>query len=304
MAKDKSFSSSETYVDYLIQGYESPYSQKAPKFPGYLEDELPATPTEDTSWRGRATRFFDFIAHPVPVSELWDEDIPWTKSFLKSFAGISLNPIGFFWKLVSLTAFPAFYSVLSFFTSLLVIGLSREWSFGISIAAFFWYLFHSITNLRARPLAVEVIRLFMHENALIWLKWIVGSAIYVLALNWKQYDVDQSKWCGLAAAGIAYFVGLLYISDKTGSLKWPPYLVQVSMITVLFAITAIFGYIASPAVWGVVFSSWLPSWGQYVGSMLFSLAGFFIWIELIYVQSESNSLFGFMQKRERGPDLS
>jgi len=302
MAKDKS---SGVYDEWLTQGYESLYSQDAPRFPGYLEEELPAAPPEkDTSWRGRARRFYDFIAHPVPVGELWDEDIPWTKSFLKSFAGISLNPIGFFWKLISLTVFPAFYSVLSFFVSLQVIGLSKEVSFGISIAAFFWYLFHSIVCLRARPLAVEVTRLFMHENALIWLKWIVGSAVYVLALNWKHYDVEQSKWSGLVAAGIAYFVGLLYISDKTGSLWWLPYLAQVTMITVLFGITAIFGYVASPAIWGIVFSSWLQPWGQYVGAMLFSLAGFFIWIELLYVQSETNSLLGFMQKRERGPDLS
>jgi hypothetical protein len=263
-----------------------------------------APPKKDTSWRGRAGRFYDFIAHPVPVGELWDEDIPWTKSFLKSFAGISLDPIGFFWKLISLTVFPAFYSVLSFFVSYLVIDLSKEMSFGISIAAFFWYLFHSITCLSPRPLAVEVIRLFMHENALIWLKWIVGSAVYLLALNWKHYDVEQSKWGGLVAAGIAYFVGLAYISDKTGSLKWPLYLTQVTAITVLFAFTAIIGYAISPAIWGVVFSSWLQDWGRDVGARLFSLAGFFIWIELLYVQLQSNSLRDIFRKRERGPDLS
>lgn len=228
------------------------------------------------------------------------DGVPWSKSFL-SRAGGSFDPIGSFWKFISLTFIPLLFAAAGY---MLFRGF-MEWSEYLSLAVlllvFFLVLSHSVKRLSERPSSLEVLKFCCQEAALVWLMWIFGSLIYTLCLNNLGIFSYVSTFAGLVTAGLTYFFAASRVERRTGARGLLRYLIQVGSVVAANFAGTVAGYFLAPVIWPMIMSVDCPPHGKYVVAMLSAFVSFWIAVNQFYIETGKPN--GPTSPLERGTDM-
>lgn len=269
-----------SYVDRLIDEYQPDGAE--------AEDYLPweganAAQPGRRGLGGRLGRLLRFGQRPVPVRRAQDGGVPLTKSFLSKYGGFGLQPLRFLWKLLSLTALPGFYAGAFYLFFRFFMGWGEYSSTAVLLCAFFFVLRDSVLSLGGRPSLLEVLRLFLHEAALVWLMWVFASMAYTVCVSGWGTPYFIGTFAGLLAAGVTYYFSVSPVGRKTGASKLLPYLMQVLGVVATTAVGLAGGYVLAPLLWPALLSEDNPVYGNYLVAMLVGFGAFWVGVHLFYI---------------------
>jgi hypothetical protein len=229
--------------------------------------------------------------------------VPWSKSFLKRAGGGLPDPVGAFWKFVSLVIIPALFTATAYLLFRGFLQWSEYPSLAVLLLVFILVLKRSASRLDDRPSFLDVLKFFCQEAALVWLMWIFGSLFYTLSkhnLGILAFDFVNT-FVGLVAAGITYFFAAKRVARRKGARKTLRYLLQVvSVIAMNFAGT-VAGYFLAPMFWQLTMSADCPPHGNYVVAMLSAFVTLWIAVHQFYIEAGNPNRS--TSRRERGTDM-
>lgn len=273
----------ESLIDKIIQDYEMFNSTGEPKLPWMMGDSESSELESALSWKDRIRRFLGQT--PVKKKKSWGEDIPWTRESVFGFFRFWENPIGFCWKLFSLSALPLFLAIIGYDFFYYLLDWSKTASLAVFIFFFLFSLRDSILTITARPLAIDVLRLLFHELALLWLMFIAGSFSYSI-LNNGYMNRENSETVGLIVGIITYFLALPNVCVRTGAATLFKYLIQVICVVFTNLLFTVIGYITAPFIyWFFLSGGSRPPYWNYAACMFFAFTSFWIAVNLFYVRT-------------------
>lgn len=229
--------------------------------------------------------------------------LPWSKSFLSRAGGRLPDPVGIFWKFVSLAVVPALFAAAAY----ALFGFFLEWSGTPLLAAvllvFILTLKHSSARVSSRPSFLEVLTFFCQEAALVWLMWIFGSLFYTLSkhnLGILAFEFVNTFF-GLMAAGLTYLFAAKRVLRRKGARRTVPYLFQMGAVAGTNFVGTVAGYFLAPVFWQPLMSAECPPHGNYVGAMLAAFFTFWIAVHQFYIEADQPR--HATSRPERGTDL-
>ena len=284
-----------SYVDRLMEDLQTDIEPGDADLPWLSDDPLPQA-GRGGGWLGRLWRLG---GAPAPGRRGPDLASLLTGSFLGSRGGI-INPAGSAAKLISLTAVPGFYALTWYIFFRLFMGWGEYSSLVVGFFVLFFALRDSIRSLGDRPTFLEVLRLFMHEAALVWLMWVFTSMAYtVVAYSWWM-PYFLATFVGLLVAGGTYFLAMGHVARRTGAGSMPRYLFQVLAVVLTTTAGVGLGYALAPLLWPLFLSADCPSYGNYLASMLFGFVFFWVGVNQFYIKTGRR---GATSQLERGWDV-
>lgn len=285
-----------SYVDRIAEDYETGIEAGDLDLP-WMGDDLAAGEGRKGGVLGGLWRMGGRVA---PARRGAAHDVPLTKSFLNVYGSLVSNPAGFAAKLVSLTAVPGFYAAAWYLFFRFFMGWGERSSLAVVLFVFFFVLRDSILSLGDRPSFLEVIRLFMHEAALVWLMWVFASMAYTVCVHRWGAPYFLGTFVGLVVAGCTYFLSMSHVGRRTGASGMARYMTQVTAVVVTTAVGLGAGYALAPLLWQPLLKEACPPYGNYLASMLFAFAAFWIGVNQFYIQTGRS---GAASQLERGWDV-
>jgi hypothetical protein len=268
-----------------------------------LRMELPMSADIKKITKGKSNSIGDYLYSIRTPSKKQYDDIPFSSTFFNSlFAGLKglffSNPMAFIWKLVSLVFQPLYFGIALFLFFYLYMERGITYSFIRALLPFYIEaLRQSIVCISHRPTLKEVIVLFTHQHAALWLVWVFGSSAY--ALNKANTNNTETAYeVGMIVGFIAYWFIISNVFSREGAGNLLKYLYQILAIIITTAIAIGFGYTISASAWSWIFSSEPIFLRRYVVAMFFGFFGFWIAVNQFYIPDVA-----YLRMQERGEEL-
>jgi hypothetical protein len=233
-------------------------------------------PRFDPSWknpaeagkgvRGLGKKIFSRMWNPPAQGDL-EAPMIWSSRHLKNLATRwRISPLRFLNKLISLSAIPAFWSLIFWAFATYVLEGKVPNSCYLATFMFAWTLRDAALCISMRPKLRELVGLMCHQLAGYWMSYCVGSIFYLYSLNHPDGGHNITKWESFFVGGFFYLIIIGNVANRRGASGLIRYLGQVAMIagSTLAALAAAYGIF-----YAFDFPTWkCQGWALFCGGLM------------------------------------